>query len=107
MRITGGPVSGSVTVTVKVRESLTTTANVLRVVVIEDDVIAAAHEYDFVARDLLDDEPLSVAAVGDSAVVTRTITVDSSWNVNNMDVIAFVQDDLTKEVLQSIRSGTR
>jgi len=107
MRITGGPTSGSVTVTVKVRDALTTTQNVLRVVVVEDDLYAAPHEYDFVARDLLDDEPLSVAAVGDSAVVTRTLTVAPSWNVNNLDVIAFVQDDLTKEVLQSIRSGAR
>ncbi len=104
MRIAGGPTLGSVTVTVKVREALTTGANVLRMVVIEDDVIAAAQEYDFVARDLLDDEPLTVAAVGDSAVVTRTLTLDPSWNVNKLDVIAFVQDDLTKEVLQSVRS---
>jgi hypothetical protein len=107
MRIAGGPAAGSVTVTVKVREALTTTANVLRVVVIENNVIASAQEYDFVARDLLDDEPLSVAAVGDSAVVTRTLTLGPTWNVDNLDVIAFVQDDLTKEVLQSIRSGAR
>ena len=107
MRIAGSPGSGSVTVTVKVREALTTTANVLRVVVVEDDLIAAAHEYDFVARDLLDEEPLSVAAVGDSAVVTRSVVVAPEWNQSNLDVIAFVQDDLTKEVLQSVRLGRR
>lgn len=111
MRIAGGPASGSVTVTVKVRDPLTTTANVLRAVVIEDGLVLGQPpnevEYDFVARDLLEDESLSVAAVGDSAVVTRTLTLSPSWNVNNLDVIAFVQDDLTKEVLQSIRLGTR
>jgi hypothetical protein len=105
MRVAGSPGSGSVTVTVKVREALTTTANVLRVVVIEDDVTVSTHEYDFVARDLLDDEPLSVAAVGDSAVVTRSVTVAPGWNESNLDVIAFVQDDLTKEVLQAVRLG--
>ncbi len=105
MRIAGGVGSGSVTVTVKVRDALTTSAGVLRMVLIEDDLIASAHEYDFVARDLLEDEPLTVSAVGDSAVVTRTLTVDPLWNVNKLDVIAFVQDDLTKEVLQSVRLG--
>jgi hypothetical protein len=105
MRIAGSLGSGSVTVTVKVREALATTANVLRVVVVEDDAVASSVEYDFVARDLLDDEPLSVAAVGDSAVVTRSITVAPAWNESKLDVIAFVQDDLTKEVLQAVRLG--
>lgn len=107
MRMAGSAASGSVTVTVKVREALTTTEAVLRVVVIEDHVVVASSVYDFVARDLLDDEPLSVASVGDSAVVTRSFAVSPSWNTANLSVIAFVQDDLTKEALQAARLGGR
>ncbi|MFH1502193.1 MAG: hypothetical protein ABIG03_04015 [Candidatus Eisenbacteria bacterium] len=104
--IAGG--RGDVTVRVDVRDPLPTGEYVLRTVVIEDDLsFPPDHVYGYVARDLLADEPLTVSSVGDTAVVQRSFTVDPGWVVGNMDVIAFVQDDETKEVMQAGRLGTR
>jgi hypothetical protein len=59
--------------------------------------------YDFVARDLPADERLDLVAIGDSVTVQRQFSVDGSWIPDNMDVIVFVQDLATKEVIQSAR----
>jgi hypothetical protein len=99
---------GDVTVRVKVRDPLAAGDYVLRTVVIEDDLaFPPDHVYGYSARDLLDDEPLTVSTVGDSAIVQRGFTVDPGWVVGNMDVIAFVQNDATKEVLQAGRLSPR
>lgn len=98
---------GEVTVRVMVHDALPAGDYVLRTVVIEDDILAFGHDFGFSARDILDGELLTVSAVGDSAVVERSFTVDPSWVVDNMDVIAFVQNDDTKEILQSGRLNTR
>jgi hypothetical protein len=103
VELSGDVGAGNVTVKVKVRDQLSGGSKVLRTVVIEDDVLFAGDRFDFVARDILEDEPLTVAATGDSAVVTRTFAVGPSWNVANLDVVAFVQDDSTKEILQAGR----
>lgn len=99
---------GEATVLVKVRDPIPAGDYVLRTVVTEDDLFFPPdHDYGYVARDLLEDEPLTLAAVGDSAVVQRSFAVDPGWLVENMDVIAFVQNDSTKEVLQAGRLNLR
>ncbi len=105
--IAGG--GGDVTVRVHVRDPLIAGDYVLRTVVIENDLDMPPpyHDYGFVARDLLVDEALTIAVVGDSAIVQRNFTVDPGWVVANMDVIAFVQNDVTKEVLQAGRLNVR
>ncbi len=102
--ISGG--RGDVTVTVRVRDALSGGPHVLRAVVVEDGIVDGSHRFDFVARDLLEDEELAVSVVGDSAVVHRTFAVDPGWNVGKLDVIAFVQNDSTTEILQSGRLMT-
>lgn len=101
--ISGG--GGGVTVRVFVRDPLQAGTYVLRTVVIENDISLGGpyHDYGYVARDLLDDEPLTLGAVGDSAVVQMDFTVDPGWDLDKLDVIAFVQNDDTKEVLQAGR----
>jgi hypothetical protein len=99
--ISGG--RGSVAVTVDVHESLGAGPNVLRIVVIENGIIVGSDHFDFVARGILDEEPLAVSAAGESVVVEREFTVDLGWNTENMDVIAFVQDNSTLEVIQAGR----
>lgn len=98
---------GEVTVRVRVHDALPAGDYVLRAVVIEDDIFAFGHDFGFSARDILDDEPLTVSAVGDSAVVERSFVVEPAWVVENMDVIAFVQNDDTMEILQSGRLNVR
>ena len=94
---------GSVTARVEARETLGAGPNVLRVVVFENDVLSLGDIYEFVTRDILDEEVLTVTAPGDTAVVTRDFVLDPGWDADEIDVVAFVQDDSTKEVLQSAR----
>lgn len=97
---------GSVTVTVRIHEQLTGGPHTLRMVVVEDEVQYGVDEYfEFVARDILDEEALTVSAAGDSVVVTRDFSI-GTWDPQHLDVIAFVQDDATAEILQSGRLMT-
>ena len=101
-----GSSSGSVTAMVKVEDQLPEGDRYIRFAVIEDDVFfIGPHSlwYDFVVRDLPDDEPLGLVAIGDSVTVEREFSVDGTWNPENVDVVVFVQDLTTKEVLQSAR----
>jgi hypothetical protein len=79
---------------------------VLRLVLIESDVKYRGYfatRFDFVARLLMEDEALNLSAVGDSVSVERQFEVDPSWVLENLDVIAFIQDTGTMEVIQSGR----
>ena len=101
-----GTSAGSVTATIKVEDSLDEADRMVRFAVIEDEIFYVAPwslEYDFVPRDLPADEPFDLVAVGDSITVERQFTVDGSWSPDHMDVIVFVQDMTTREVLQSAR----
>jgi hypothetical protein len=94
---------GNVTMRVRVLETLTGGPNVVRAVVVEDGIVSGSYHFDFVARDLLDPETLTVSAVGDTALVERSFTVEPSWNESELDVVVFVQDESTAEILQSAR----
>lgn len=92
---------GDVDVKVKIVDTMPAGPNVLRTVVIEEEVVALPDTFLYVARDILDDETLTISAVGESVVVNRTFTVDPGWDVTKLDVVAFVQDDSNKEILQA------
>ena len=99
---------GDVTTIVKVEDRLPEGNLVLNIVVIEDHVEQWGpwtSIYDFVTRDILEAEPVTVTGVGDSVSVERQFEVDAGWSPEKMDVIAFVQDSSTKEILQSGRLG--
>jgi len=101
-----GPANGHVTADVKLAGRLSGDPMVLRFVVIEDDVSYNgyfAKIFDFVARDILDDYALSLAAIGDSIRVERDFAIQAGWAADNLDLIAFVQDTSTREVLQAAR----
>lgn len=106
MEGTLGPSGGSVAVGVKVLASLPEGAPVMHLAVVEDQVRYKgyfADIYDFVARDLLEDEALEIAAMGDSVLVERVFPIDAAWTVDNLDVVAFIQDIDSREVLQAVR----
>ena len=116
---TGSPVSirvegsvnaqgGDVTAVVRVEDRLPEGSLVLNLVAIEDHVEQWgpwSSLYDFVVRDILEAEQIGAVSVGDSLTVERQFTVDEGWIPANMDIIAFVQDSNTKEILQSGRLG--
>lgn len=103
-----GEEQGSLRVTVKAEDGPPEGSLVLRTVLIENDVKYRGYwatRFDYVARRLLDEEPIDLGAPGDSAVVERTFPVDPFWVVENLDLVAFVQDSATMEVFQSGRFG--
>ena len=93
---------GSVTATVRVHHQLTGGPHTLRMMVVEDGIDDGTHIVNFVVRDILEEEPLAVSAPGDFISVTRDFVIDG-WNPQNLDVVAFVQDDTSAEILQSGR----
>ncbi len=104
MELTGDlSARGSLTVSVRVEDALPQGDYVLRTLVLEDGVSFAHHAFPFVVRDILGDEPFTLSAVGDSVEVVHDVELDPAWNVANLDAVAFVQDDDTLEVLQSVR----
>jgi hypothetical protein len=92
---------GDVDVKVKVVDPMPPGPNVLRFVVTEHPVIVEPDTFKYVTRDILEEEMLLISAVGESVVVNRTFAVDPGWDVSKLDVIAFVQDDSDKEILQA------
>jgi hypothetical protein len=59
--------------------------------------------YDYVVRDILPTEDLSIAFAGESVEVVRAFSLDSAWQAENMSVAVFVQSDSSKLVLQSVQ----
>ncbi len=101
-----GTESGNVTVTVRVEDDLPNGPLALRIAVVEDDVlytIGPPRVFDFVVRDMLTDESLSLNALGDSITVTRDFAVEDGWDVSEIDVVAFIQHTSTREVVQAAR----
>lgn len=97
-----GSTRGSISATVRVHHVLEGGPYSLRLVLVEDEVFDGEEYFEFVARDMLVDQEIFVAVVGDSAVVTSDFSV-AEWNAAHLDIIAFVQDDTSTEVLQSGR----
>ncbi len=107
MELTGDlSARASLTAKVWVEDALPAGDYVLRTVVMEEDVAFAQHLFPFVARDILDDEQFTLAAVGESTEVIYDVTLDPGWNAANLDAIAFIQNDDTLEIIQSARLST-
>jgi thiol-disulfide isomerase/thioredoxin len=98
---------GGVSARVQVLETLSGGPNVLWIVVIEDEVPEDDPPFEFVSREIFDEGALTISEIGESTVVDREFDIDPSWNAGNMDVIAFVQNETTREILQSTRLGHR
>ena len=93
---------GSVTTTVTVHHQLTGGPHTLRMMIIENEIWDGVHFVNYVVREILPEEPLTVSAPGDFISVTRDLVIND-WNPQNLDVVAFVQDDTSAEILQSGR----
>lgn len=78
----------------------------LEIVVVEMDVKYQGYfskEFAFVVRDLLDPATISISAVGDSVRVERNFSIAPNWVIDNLQIVAFVQDAETREVIQAAR----
>lgn len=73
----------------------------LRVAIVEDGLSYGGTNYDNVLRDMLPDQAVTISQAGQSQQLTINFTVEAGWNTGNLRLVAFVQDDNSKEVLQS------
>ncbi len=76
----------------------------LRVAVLEDDLIYSSVNYNNILRDMLPDQALTINTAGQAQQITINFSSDPGWDPTNMRLIAFVQDDSNKEILQSCNS---
>ena len=58
------------------------------------------HEHFHVTRDIISDT-ISLSGAGNTAVFSKTFTVDPGWNPANLQAVVFVQRAADKEVLQA------
>jgi len=71
----------------------------LRVAILEDDLADDGDIYDNVLRDLLPDIPLAISQAGQVQQETVNFSV-AGWNIDELRLIVFVQDDATKHIYQ-------
>jgi hypothetical protein len=101
-----GEAAGSLMVTVKVEDQLPPNPIILRLAIVEDDVFSigiSATRFDFVVRDMLDEETLNLTSLGDSTVIERRFTIEGPWKLGDLDAIVFAQDTVEKEIIQAAR----
>ncbi|MCG2826413.1 MAG: Omp28-related outer membrane protein [Thermoplasmatales archaeon] len=99
-----GSTSGSVNADITAVTTPTQSNLKIRLVIYEDNISYNAPNgetnHRFVVRDVLSEESLTISS-GQSKDVSRTFTIQSGWNKNNLGVVVFVQSNTTKEVLQA------
>lgn len=98
--------SGQASVEVVAHDSLGEVDLHLRHVLIESGLIYNEVLYNEVLRDMYPDQDGVSFTVGQGETFRDTVdfTLDPQWLPENCDLVAFVQDDATKEVLQSIQT---
>ncbi|MEZ4387462.1 MAG: FlgD immunoglobulin-like domain containing protein [Candidatus Krumholzibacteriia bacterium] len=99
------PLGSSCTVTLELTDDLASSdAIYLRVAIVEDQVTYASTTYENILRDLLPDVPLTISEAGQTQVVPLAFTFSGSWVAANSRLVAFVQRDADKRVLQTCNS---
>ncbi len=93
--------SGSIDLDVIVSETMPSIANhVIRVYIVENDVLYGSTTHTDVTRDILPDQALTVSVSGQSQNVVHNFAVDPTWKTADLWAVAFVQDDTDKSIIQ-------
>lgn len=95
-----GEQSGQVKVTITPLGSTTPSNVKLRWVIYEDNVNIKGKYHRFIVRDILAEDQLKLQGTTPS-IVSKSFAINPAWNYKNLGLVAFVQDDKTKEVLQT------
>ena len=89
---------GALNVTITVDQAVTTSNNVVQFVVVENGVIGEVN----LARDVLASETFTLTTPGENVVLNRFFTVSSTWALERIGVLVFVQSEATgHNVLQA------
>lgn len=73
----------------------------VRVAVIEDDLSYGSTVYQNICRDMLHDQTLTISNNGETELFNISIPMNGAWNVDNLVLVAFVQNDANKFVENS------
>ena len=93
------PPTGTIDIDIEVMEEGFDVRNMfLRMAVTEDGVGYEADTYYDVTRDMIDDVLVTVSNLGEIQNVVRTFPVDAGWDVGELEIIAFLQDDADKKI---------
>jgi hypothetical protein len=98
-------VDGSITAIVT-NTSAAAVSGQLRIVLVESDIPYSGKNWNYVMRDFIGEGTTGEAiSLGPGQGLSRNapFTLDPSWVRGNMTAVAFVQDDVTKEIYQSAR----
>ena len=76
----------------------------MRVCVLENHCLYSGEYEEDVLRDIVTDVPITINTAGQVQTQTGNFTMDPLWNAANMRVVAFIQRDSDKSVLQSCTS---
>jgi hypothetical protein len=97
-----GAMDGHVTVDLELEGPLANLSTTkFRAAILEDDLLYSGTTYHNVLRDLLHDQALTIDEAGETQQITIPFAPDAGWNVENLRLLVFVQDDSTKEIIQS------
>jgi hypothetical protein len=77
---------------------------VIRVALVEDDLLYNATIYNNIVRDMLPDIALTIDQAFEAQYETVNFALEGGWNPANMRIVAFVQNDDTKHIYQSCNS---
>ncbi len=94
--------SAYATVRVELEENVADiSGHFLRIAVIENNLLYGGDTEQDVLRDIVADVPITINTAGQVQNYTANFTVDPTWIAANMRIVAFVQRDGDKSVLQS------
>jgi hypothetical protein len=97
--------TGTAHVEVVATDTITFTNLRVRVAVVEDGVSYGGKTYDQLLRDYRPSHlgvSISIAE-GETVTVSQDFPIQTAWAVENCRIVAFVQDNSTREVLQAIQ----
>ncbi len=100
-------IKATITANVNLQSSATTNYQVYFVVFesgIHYDATNGIQVHDFVVRDVLSKEALSLSS-GSSMTVTRTFSANESWNFDNCSCAVFVQNEITTVGIKNMNIG--
>jgi hypothetical protein len=93
---------GSINFDVTVAETMPDIGNVvIRVFIMENNLVYQAKTYTDVIRDILPVQALTVSTLGQVQHLSMNFAVDPTWKLNDLWAVVFIQDDDTKSILQS------
>jgi len=92
---------GEVTVDVTALYTISQLNLKVRIVLYESRIYWGGRWFDHTVRDVLPEQSITLSQPGDHVQVQRSFTLQPTWVAENMGIVAFVQSDVDKRILQA------